>query len=86
MNSFAAFMLGACGTIGFYVIGSAAIDHRRAIQAGEQPTHVPADYQSSPADDVVAFTVAMIMLGVVFDQTPSMIAATTSVIRHRTAV
>jgi hypothetical protein len=73
MTPIAAFMLGACGTIGFYVIGSAAIDHKRAIQAGEPPTHIPDDYESSTAEDLVAFTISMVALGVVFDQTPAMI-------------
>ena len=79
MNPFGAFMLGMCGTIGFYVIGSAALEHKRAIQAGELPTHIPDDYQSSPTEDVVAFTAAMVMLGVVFNQTPAMIAETDAI-------
>jgi hypothetical protein len=73
MTPFAAFMLGACGTIGFYVIGSAAIDHKRAIQAGELPTHIPEDCESSTAEDLVAFAISMVALGVVFDQTPALI-------------
>lgn len=72
-NPTAALLLAGLGTVGLYAIGSAAVEHKRAIAGGELPTHVPDDYESSTVEDLIAFTASMVMLGIVFDQTPAMI-------------
>ena len=72
MNRAAAVMLAGFGAIGLYAIGSAAVEHKRAIAAGELPTHLPEDYESSATEDVVAFAAAMAMLGIAFDQAPAL--------------
>jgi hypothetical protein len=76
MNPFGAFMLVVGGGIGLFVLGAIAVEHKRAIQGGELPTHLPEDYESSIAEDLIAFTASMVMLGIVIDQTPAMIAET----------
>jgi len=81
MNPTATLALAVGGAIGLYVLGSMAVEHKRAIQAGELPTHVPADYESSPAEDVIAFAASMVMLGIVIDQTPSLIEQTEAMFR-----
>jgi hypothetical protein len=81
MNTTAAIALVGLGAIGLHAIGSAAVSHKRAIGKGELPTHVPEDYGSTVFEDLVAFTASMVMLGVVFDQTPAMITQAQELMR-----
>jgi len=76
-------MLAGFGAVGLYAIGSAAVEHKRAIAAGEPPTHEPAEYSSSTVDDVLAFTASMVMLGILFDQSPALVAEAAATVGWR---
>lgn len=81
MNAPAVAALVGLGAIGLYAIGSAAVAHKRAIRAGEMPTHVPEEYDSSVAQDLVAFTASMVVFVAVCSQTPVMISEVQEMLR-----
>lgn len=70
MNDVAAFTLAGLGAVGLYALGSAATEHRQLVQAGGIDLDAAADaYESSVAEDVIAWSATMVMLGILIDQT-----------------
>lgn len=72
LNPLRALALASIAGVGLYAIGKEAVAHRKAIRGGEPPTHVPAGFTSSVADDIVAFVAGTTAVGVLLTQLPAL--------------